>query len=533
MPVKVSIIVFASSFYVIGFVLTTLTIPWNFMAASPFRGLVWALRGGSLSRAGDTRADGKYARSGVGVQIDHDVRGVLDELSRVEEAPERLSRSVSLSLALRYGTGYIGIAIATQTVLLWLAYFYAPPADSGLAPLLPVSWVGLAMLVGRIVDGIADPLVGAWSDATRTRIGRRRPFMIWGALPLAATFAALWWAPTPLSDVGRVTYLTVMVSAFLFFFTVYTAPYLALLPELSTTLSGRVRLATWQAVAQIVGLGIAMIGSGILIDSIGFGGMGLALAGITLATYLVTALTVREEVRAHASTPGLLQSMALTLRNRPFLYYVGSHVLFWFGFNAVVTAAPYLVTVRMGGEELHTSIALATTFVVALATFPLVGRITQVRGLKFAMQASMGALVAALVLWGFVGHWPGGVSPFWQGMAVFIAAGFSIGGLFAVPNAVVAEIVDYDEHVTGMRREAMFFGVQGLLVKIAMGLSAFVATQVLELGGFSLEKSFGVQWLGPLAALFVAAGMAVFAGYPEDEVRAARQSAASTERSVG
>ncbi len=102
-----------------------------------------------------------------------------------------------------------------------------------------------------------------------------------------------------------------------------------------------------------------------------------------------------------------------------------------------------------------------------------------------------------------------------------------------VPNAVVVVIVDYDEHVTGMRREAMFFGVQGLLVKIAMGLSTFVATQVLELGGFSLEKSFGVQWLGPLAALFVAAGMAVFAGYPEDEVRAARQSAASTERSVG
>ena len=46
-------------------------------------------------------------------------------------------------------------------------------------------------------------------------------------------------------------------------------------------------------------------------------------------------------------------------------------------------------------------------------------------------------------------------------MMVFIAAGFSIGGLFVIPNALIAEIVDYDEHLTGMRREAMFFGVQG------------------------------------------------------------------------
>ena len=120
------------------------------------------------------------------------------------------------------------------------------------------------------------------------------------------------------------------------------------------------------------------------------------------------------------------------------------------------------------------------------------------------MMVSMGALVLALILWGLVGRWPGGITTFWQGMLVFITAGFSIGGLFVVPNALVAEIVDYDEHLTGMRREAMFFGVQGFLVKIAMGLSTFAATQLLQLGGFSVEQSAGVSWLGPLAAVFVA-----------------------------
>lgn len=432
------------------------------------------------------------------------------------------NKSVSLGLALRYGTAYVGIAMLTQTMLLWLAYFYAPPPESGLPSLLPAAWVGWAVLLGRIVDGVADPIVGAWSDATRTPLGRRRPFLIYGAVPLALSFAALWWAPTPLSDAGRMVYLTLMTSAFLFLFTVFTAPYLAMLPELATTLAGRVRLATWQGVAQIVGLGIAMIGSGLLIDRFGFGGMGLSLAAVALVTFLVTALTVKEEPRDHEPTPGMYESIALTLRNRPFLYYVGSHVLFWFGFNAVVTGAPYLVRVLMGGTELDVSIGLAAAFGVAMIAFPLVSRVATARGLKFTMLASMGALVAALALWGLVGRWPVDVPVYWQGMLVFVVAGFSIGGLFVVPNALVAEIVDYDEHVTGMRREAMFFGVQGLLVKIAMGLSTFTAMQLLEIGGFSAERSAGVTWLGPVAALFVLLGMILFAGYPEAEVRAAQ-----------
>lgn len=448
----------------------------------------------------------------------------LDRMHASERADDRGAQARgSLAFALRYGSGYIGIGLVTQTMLVWLAYFYAPPAESGLTAMLPVTWVGWAILLGRIVDGIADPVVGAWSDATRSSIGRRRPFLLWGALPLAASFAALWWAPLNLPDVGRLVYLGVMVSLFLFFFTVYTAPYLALLPELATTRPARVRLATWQGVAQIVGLGIAMIGSGLLIDAFGFTVMGIILAVVALVSFLIPALTIREEPREHAPTPGMFSSIGLTLRNRAFVYYVLSHLLFWIGFNAVVVAAPYLVTVIMGGSEADTSIALAVAFVVAVVSFPLIGRLSAARGLKFTMLLSMYALVAALVLWGFVGRWPGSVPVFWQGLAVFFVAGFSVGGLFVVPNALVAEIVDYDERLTGMRREAMFFGVQGLLVKIAMGFSTFGATQLLEVERFLGGQVAGVSLVGPIAGLFVLVGAFVFFGYRENVVRGTDQ----------
>lgn len=426
-----------------------------------------------------------------------------------------MNRSVSLGMSLRYGTGYIGIAMVTQTMLLWLAYFYAPPTEAGLPALLPVTWVGYALLFGRIIDGLADPLVGAWSDRTRHRLGRRRPFMLFGAVPLAATFAALWWSPLAFSDVGRIVYLTVIVSAFLFSFTVYTAPYLSLLPELAAERTDRVRLATWQGVAQIVGLGVAMIGSGVLIEQFGFQAMGVSLAAIALVTYLIPALTIEEPPHEHVATPGVVESVRLTLQNRPFVYYVVSHLLFWIGFNAVVVAAPYLVTVIMGGSEGDTAVALAAAFAVAVLTFPLIGRLSEAKGLKFTMMAAMGALVVALGLWGMVGRFDIPLPVFWQGLIVFVVAGFSVGGLFVVPNALIAEIVDYDEGLTGMRREAIFFGVQGLLVKIAMGVSTFGATQLLEGGAFAAGQRAGVSLLGPVAAVFVLLGAFVFRGYPE------------------
>lgn len=405
-------------------------------------------------------------------------------------------------------------------MMLWLAYFYAPPPEAGLPTLLPIAWIGYALLLGRIVDGLADPIVGAWSDGTRSPMGRRRPFMLYGALPLALTFAALWLPPTALSEVGRMVYISVMVSAFLFAFTVYTAPYLSLLPELAESRKERVTLATWQGVAKIVGLGIAMIGSGLLIESMGFTAMGFVLAALALVTYLVPALTIEEKPQEHPPTPGMFESVRLTFQNRPFVFYVLSHLLFWIGFNAVIVAAPYLVTVVMGGGEADTAVALAAAFVVAVLTFPLIGRLSAGRGLKFTMLVCMGALIVALTLWGFVGRMGAAVPVFWQGIFVFVVAGLSIGGLFVVPNALVAEIVDYDEKLTGMRREAIFFGVQGLLIKIAMGVSTFGATQLLESGGFSADRIGGVLWIGPLSAAFVLLGAIVFLGYPEEAMRA-------------
>jgi len=174
----------------------------------------------------------------------------------------------------------------------WIIYAYSPAPEQGLTVHLPMAKVGLALGIGRVVDALADPLVGVWSDNTRSPWGRRLPFVAAGAPLLALTFALLWQPPVAGSSDNNFYYLAVMSSAMLFFFTVAVAPYLALLPELARSPQDRVGLAAWQAAYTIIGAAVAVIGAGGLIERWGFPAMGRVMAAITLVSFLITIVGV-------------------------------------------------------------------------------------------------------------------------------------------------------------------------------------------------------------------------------------------------
>lgn len=413
-----------------------------------------------------------------------------------------------------YGAGYLGIALVTQVVASWIVYFYAPPQDRGLEPLLPIGWIGAAMLIGRLVDAVSDPLVAAWSDRTRSPRGRRLPFMRWSMLPLAATFALLWTPVAEWGTAGVMIYITLMLGAFFAFFTGYVAPYLALLPELAPEPRERVQLSAWQAFFNIVGLAIAMVGSSWLIERHGFGVMGVVLSVVALISFAIPVLRIRETYQGGEPIEGSAwEHFVLTWRNPSFIPYIISQTFFWFGFNMVMVGVPYLVTVVMGGSEGDVGLLLAAAFGVALLCFPVITRLAERRGLKAAQIWSTTWLVGVLLAWGTIGRWPWG-STLLQGVVVVASSGFALAGLFILPNALVAEITDRDFAQTGKRREAIYFGAQGLVNKTTLGLSSGAASLLLEALGYSAETPWGVIAIGPVAAVFVAVGVLTFLRYP-------------------
>ena len=170
---------------------------------------------------------------------------------------------------LLYGMGYLSVALTTDMTLTWLLKRYRPdPADIRWNALTTAGAFALAMIVGRIMDAVADPLVGFWSDRVRSRWGQRKPFIFIGAPFLAVMFVLIWIPPTTTESVLNGVYLAVTASVFFFCFTVVVCPYLAMLPEITSDPAERVRLTTWQGGFNILGAVGGMLIAGYLIEAV-------------------------------------------------------------------------------------------------------------------------------------------------------------------------------------------------------------------------------------------------------------------------
>ncbi|MFS8653346.1 MAG: MFS transporter [Limnochordia bacterium] len=415
-----------------------------------------------------------------------------------------------------YASAYLGISLVTYVVGSWITYFYTPPVDSGLVARLSPTLVGIAVALGRIVDAVADPLVGAASDRLQSPRGRRLPFMRGSVIPLAAVFALLWTPPAFLGEAGAFLYLSVSLSLFFILYTLYVAPYLALLPELATRRDQRIAWSGWQGLFNIAGTALGGLGAGLLIEAAGFAAMGGVLALVAFASLALPAwlLREREGARGEAPPPSLVESVRLTMANPAFRPYVAGQFFFWLALYVMIAAIPYLATVVMGGSEADATVALGLALAVALLALVPLSALSRAVGLKKALNLAMGWFAAVLLLAGGIGRLPLPLSPYAQGLLVFALAGVPLAALFVFPNALLAEVTDIDFQRTGSRREAVYFGVQGFIVKLAVGLSALVTTGIIDALGYSREAPWGVLALGPVSALLVAAGIACFRRYP-------------------
>jgi glycoside/pentoside/hexuronide:cation symporter, GPH family len=151
----------------------------------------------------------------------------------------------------------------------WFLYYYAPPDDSGLPQLLPLGLVGVLLAVLRVLGALDDVIIGWWSDRTRSRLGRRLPFILLGT-PLSALFAVLIVTPPQnASTAATATYLFVMMELYGIFGTISGGPYEALFPELARTSRERVGLVAMKLYFGVAGAAVGLVLSGVLIDRIG------------------------------------------------------------------------------------------------------------------------------------------------------------------------------------------------------------------------------------------------------------------------
>jgi GPH family glycoside/pentoside/hexuronide:cation symporter len=441
-----------------------------------------------------------------------------------------------------YALGSSGFQITDRIVVVIAIYFYLPPAGRGLEMQLSnevffgvLTMFGLASLVGRVFDAVADPFVGHASDRSRSLLGRRRSFLVYGLVPMVALPVLLFWPPGAPGSVKNAVWLAAIFSLYFIFFTVYVAPYLALIPEIAWNTKERVNLSTLMAVVGIPATLFAMawtkgldwgVASGLTpADSMRW----VVVAGSLLALVLcLLPIAVVDEKRFCHSTPAelpLRQAVRWTVANLPFRRYLVAQIPFIVGVNLIQPAAVYYATVVLGRSEGFAFHLGAALFAATLVAFLPVNRYARRAGPKRTIMACVALMSVSVSTLGFlVPDVPGGPRDALNLTVVFVAmasAGVSVAGFITMPNVLISQVIDYDTMRTGANRAAMYFGMQGFFTKMLYGVSGAILAFLFGRFGNSADEPLGVILVGPVAGAFCLASALLFLRYPEREVLAA------------
>ncbi len=448
--------------------------------------------------------------------------------ARPESAHEgETSPELPLPSKLLYASGSLAANVTFQTIAAWLIFFYSPPEDAGRSSLVPIGVVGLILVVGRVIEAVDDPLAGYWSDVTRSRWGRRLPFIVLGTPVLALTFFLLWTPPVGHESLWNGLYLFVLLEVFFLANTLVGGPYEALLPEIATSSRERVSISAWKVLFGAVGAGIVFLLGGPLIAAWGFAGMGLFMAAITFVSRYLPVLGVRGRTRREvpASSFSFVQAVRVTLANDQFLAFVPAFVLFtmaqvmltmWLPFYVDVVLRDTQVTLPFGLEldETEEKVAALTAlfFLPLLASIPLMSWLAARWSKRSVYGGAMLLCGLYFPLLFFFGFLPG--IPKLAQSLFLLGLGIPLAGLFVFPNALLADIIDFDAHHTGERREAIYYGMQATLQKTGLGLAAGLFVLVIAVFGKTVDDPLGIRLVGPLAGACALVGYAVFArGY--------------------
>jgi len=432
-------------------------------------------------------------------------------------------------------------ALGDHTVNLGLsAMLFLFPAFLTDVALLRPALAGLVPLVARGIDAFADPAMGRLSDATRWRAGRRRPFFLIGALPLGASFAALWATPDAGSEAGRFAYYAVVYILFALSTTVLSVPYLALIPEMTTSYQERTSVNSFRAAGAILGTLLAVGAMRPLVQLFGGGEQGWLLAGLVAGAWLVAPWPL--VYRATFERPGFqrpshepfLSSIRSLARHTAYVRLTGLFLLGRIAIDLTSTMFIYYFTYWLGRpDDFEPTLGLfLLAIVVSLPMWLAISKRVEKRTLYVLGAASwIGSQLFLLA-----------ATPEWPRLWIFVGAAIGGVGYAAadmIPWSMLGEVVDEDELRSGERREGLYFGLFTFLRKLGGASAVAIALFLLDLSGYVANQPQGQTTITTIRVLtavvpgvFVALGAWVALAYPITRARHAEILAALEARNA-
>lgn len=374
---------------------------------------------------------------------------------------------------LAHGLGSFGLESLYKVFAGFYVFYYTE--ELGLA----ITAAALINVIYGIWDALDDLLVGFLSDNTRTRWGRRKPWLLAG-LPFYVGFLILVYAvPEPFRQESRLFWYALGI--FILFeaaHTVMSVNYSALFPELFQSFQERARASSYYQGLSMVGELVGFAVPPFIYARFGFVPMALSFAGISGIALFLGIMRNKEDPNAMKVPPlGPRGAFGEVLRNRPFLLYIIA-VTFLVYVPAVYTlGTPFWVKYTLAASPQVTSLIFTIVFIVAILSATVWGRFVHGFGIRRCWLFSVGLMAVSAIILGIATNLVLGA----LGAAL---VGASMGGIRVCHQIIVANFVDEDLQRTGRRREGVYYSVLRVIGKFSKILESLALVLLSLLFGY-------------------------------------------------
>ena len=418
----------------------------------------------------------------------------MSESDKENFNPAPSSGKVPTSKRIAYAAPAFALAVVGIPIYVYIPKFYSDVVG------VHIGILGTIILVIRLFDAITDPAIGFISDRTQSRFGRRRPYIAFGSVLLAL---AIYFLFNPLS--GSPTFETAWFGVWFFmiflFWTLVAVPYESMGPELTFDYNERTAIFGIRDGALIAGTLLAASSPAIVTGVFGldataagekakFFWISVLYSPMVVAFAWWCVLAIRErETPIQISEQSFLRNLKQFTANRPFIILLISYTIAAFGSNLPATLILYYVeyVLQSKNADIFLLIYFATGILLLPGWVAIAGKIGKKPTWIMAMVINTGAFMGVF----FLG--PG--DEMLYGILV-VLSGFGFGATVAIPSSMQADVIDYDELLTGKRQEGHYIGIWSISKKLAAALGVGIALAMLGAVGYepNVQQSEQVQF---------------------------------------
>ena len=381
-----------------------------------------------------------------------------------------------------YALGMLGLTIPGQMFSAYSTYFYNDKLG------LPLAFISLGTLFYTVWDAFNDPLFGFLSDRTRTRFGRRKPWLLVCA-PLFALFYLLFFSPPAglAPGAGMAVYFTLFLMLTETMSTITSVNYHSLFPEIYRESRERTNANALRQALQLVGMIIGVSLTPMFTEKLGYTYTALFLAGLGMSLLVISTVGSHENPDyATSDTPGFFRSMRAVLKNRNFWTVSATNFFYQATTGMLLLSIPYFVKYGLGLADAQATFLTAAVFVTAIPAMVMWAQLIKRFGSLRMWRAALAVLGLSVIPMYFV-------SSLVPSMIVGACIGIGIAGVTANIDLINARMIDDDARASGLRREGIYISTINFVIRFSSFARSLILLLVTLLFGFVSGENPGTQ----------------------------------------